>query len=669
MNQFDWYINGTLADPPSNWQALELEASFENGSPDAVLNATKLTWKGKWAAYLYSIYTSGNIFAAPSLLITVCGTQDVVCNGLIDLTDAGVVLECDSVTVKIVNQQVDLFNDLVQSIDFSTLAALPSTTPGYINPKEQGAGGDFISVRYQQNDIPDATSVMQAVLLMYNIVQQANDISSAIENIVGALTNADPLALGWEIAYIVVEVIYILFLVSLIAAEVQAIAGLLIPPVRHKLAMNVYTLCERVCAYFGFGFSSTILSSPQFASLTWMPIKMAWPDNETTLQILFPGFTSNPQGVEFDDVVNRQKTGLAYGYPDENPSDFFRYLEDVFNARTKIILNSSGQSVMHFERWDFQYNLSTLHLPNWSSQVPFTNRPNPISTNASEANSNYEVDWAVDTQDYNTLSAYNGTSCVCVTTAPNIVTASNGISNTRLVNLEEIDFQFAQAKRKDSLLVTEQIVNDIVSPVVAIANWPIVNVIQPILSTINHVTGSNFSVQTIPWSGYSTTLGVMQLSSDMTSTPKLFLVEPGPADSITSVNWHVAANNRGDTNATVPNMSANSLMKYFHFSSLPLTVGPPSYAFTAPAVPGQPYFDLWVKYTNVKIPMCCADYLTVLNNNYVFDYSGAAGLVDSLRWNAYKGEATIDYRVRTNFAPGLTTQFTIDGATIVSSLP
>jgi len=702
--QIDFYINGNLVQQPINWQELQIELSFENDSPDAVINTAKLVWVGQEASIINAWFqggmlsagNTGGIFSGLPLQIKICPTQEVIFDGIIDLTDPETFWSCDKVQVKIVNYQIDLFNGLVDSVSYAYLATSfanggPSSGPyggAWISPTLLSSPNSFqniatlnaqcgnqcyIPILYQRNDIPDDASIMQAALMAYNIYNQIKSIVSYAANIIttAAAGASDILGALEAAAAILLEVAMIAINVALILAEFNAILYQLVQPVRHKLGMYVQTLLEQACAYFGFGFSSTILGTSlpangrtapagsiqpltPFNNLVIMPRKGAWPINTTALSALWPGSAQTQDVQEYDDVANFQNGGYAYGYPDMTPGDLIRALEDVFCARAKIIIDPlSGLPVMHFERWDYQYQLASYTMPNINSQAPFlANEPlskyNPFGTNAADVPANYEVAWQTDTSDANTLNDYRGTTAYCTTT----VNGSLGGNISMLRNLVQKNLAFAQAKPKLDHTSIENFALDIIQIVTGGPG----STLSQILTLLGNFTGVNLLD---PWP-----FGVMQLSSDVTGVPKLFMATIPTVGLTPSVS--VYDNNKGSQTAQGASitacMSATSLMKYFHFSQLPAYQAPDqNHAFLAPFTPNQLATNQWLVFQNQTIPMCCAEYNLVKNNNYIYTFDNQIARVDSLKWNPYKGTATIDYRIRTAYCNNLVPAFYTDG--------
>ena len=690
MQTLDFYINGNLVGQPLNWQQLEIELSFEGNSPDAVLSTAKLQWVGQEAFIINQWMQQGltggpgSIFIGIPLVIKLCATQDIVFSGIIDLTDPEAQWSCDKVQCRIVNYQIDLFNDLVDSITWAYLAATPSNGGPPVGPWTINPNTDFVAVRYQRNDVPDAASLMQDALMCYSIYTQIQAIVTACSNIVGAITASVSLAIGWVIATIIFEALLIVLLILLILAEFNAILHTLIPPVRHKLCMYVTDLFEKCCAYFNFGFKSSILTSAPFENLIQMDVKQAWPTNLTTMQALLPGTSANQNQLQYDDVDNYSSTGMAYGYPDGTPGDFIRRMEDVFNAKAKIIINSSGNPEMHFERWDYQYDIAQYTAPNINSQAPFAanvplSKYNPFTTNAADVPANYMVDWQIDTQDVNTLNNYQGTSVYCTTTVNNLQTNQD----SKLVNLVEKNLSFAMASRKNQLTLPERVITDFMNAIVSIPN-AVISAVNSIISVLNDLPGVNITpIQTLSFTAFNNSIGCMLLSSDMTGVSKLFLGVPnGSYNGFNVVD--IDQNNRGANESSnidglqsgsssasqLPNLAAYSLMQYFHYSSLPLTVTPPYYSFVSAnyTAPNTPIYNQWIIFDNQKIPLCCTDYELIKNNNYINLYDGQIARVNSLKYNPFEASGKIDYMVRSQYASDLTASFVIDGVTTINTL-
>lgn len=696
QTNYNFFINNVLVPPPDNWAELEGDLSFENGSPEAVLNATKLIWKGKNAKLLNTAKNSGliggtGIFEGPSLRIETCNSQDVFFNGICDLTAPDTQWNCDIVNTTIRDKRIDTINALLDSISFAFLATTaanggPTTGPyagAWINAKPAGLGGDYLEVLYQNNNVPDAIEFFTMVLSMYNMVKEAIKIANDISGIITGIGAAATLVGLGGVALGVLELIgavagLILTCFALVDLFQMAI-DYLISPVMTKLGMNANTMLTRACQYFGIQFSSSILQSAPYSNLCILPSKRAWLINQSTTRSVTFGFLSTyntNQRMMYDEVYNFQHGGFAYGYFDGTIGDLLRALEEMFNAKAKVINNSSGQPVLYLERWDYFYDLANYSLPNISQQAPFGN---PYKTNANEIAANYLVKYATDSSDFNTLNDYQGTSCY-YTASPKVIT--NPL-NVTLINLKEVNLQFAQATRKDQPTAVESIFNDVWNDLVAIPN-AIINALNSIVATTNKIInifgGTVKTIPKYPTNPFSISLGCLYLYNNVTDTPKAlllgarisiynFIFSSGNPSGVTG--YLIDPNNKGQQNVLAPNLSAYSLMKNFHYSSLVSSIYPPAQIWGgsyANAKAGQAYYNQWEVYDNNDIPLCCKDYNLIYQNNIIKDYNGNFGRVDSLKWNPFKGLAKITYRINNPYTYNIYTSYMIDGITSQTTL-
>jgi hypothetical protein len=696
LNALDFYIlkqsQWQLVDPPFNWQELLLELSFENNSPSSVINSTKLIWKAENADFINEWVKGGltgnvGIFEGIPLRVRVCGTQELVFDGIIDLTDSETKFTCDIIECKIRDNRMDMVSQLMDSISFAFLATpVANGGAGIINASPQQYGGDYVVIPYQRNDVPDGLAFFSTALAIYNVAEKTYQITNQLVGIItaistlSALTPVSATALILAITELVFYIIYIALMILVIIALLKCAFNYLVSPVLNKFGMYALTLFQRACQYFNIGFSSSIFQNTAMNQLVIMPSKQAWANNQTFIRTIMNniagGGTVN-QRMQYDDLYNWQNGGYAYGYYDGTCGDFIRAMEDVFNAKAKIILNNAGQPVLHFERWDYIYDLANYQLPNISDQTPFNSEgvfnSNGVSqsafkTNSSDIYSNYYVKYALDDTDYNTYEYYEGNVCYC-TNKPIVI---NDRQKVTLQNLKEINLRFAHAYRKDQNTATEQALKPlwqaasvIVNTFVGIAsgvNW-VLNLFNPgqPLPTVG-----NGGLQYMPAQPPFAQSGHLLLSQNTTGIPKMFIA-----------GWQTTINNYFDfqsqpaigVTVNVNNkdlIGAKALMKNFHFSNLPQTVYPGAPYSTQAA--GTPYYNQWLVYENQEIPVCCEEYNQIKNNNIIKTYYGKPARVNSLRWNMFKGMGEIDYRVNIPYTKNLQTTYVIDGVITTTTL-
>lgn len=667
MQQMDFYLSGNLVGAPFNWKELMIELSFENIQPLEVLNTNQLVWKGDQAKIINDWFNNSQIFEGVPLVIKICSTQEVAFEGIVDLTDPSTLWNCDIVKVKIRDRRMDMVSALFDSIGFDFLATLPVGTPGRIDPRPISAGGDYVVIPYQINHIPDYLQVFPLALTIYNIAEKIKDIVHKLVAHIQALGSAP--GVGAFVLNLLLIQGYILYLIAMIIVIIQLLIAAfdnLISPVYTKLGMYANTLIQRACEYFNIGWRSHILQDWVWKDLILMPEKQAWPINNSLTRNLFNAFLNNTGSHnrrQYDDTYNLLNGGLAYGYMDGTCGDLMRALSTFFNAKGKVIMNSQGNPVLNFERWDYNYNLSQFQFPNISEQAPFKQA---FSTNASEIPANLGLRYARDPSDENTYDNYQGTSCMSITSVTNV----NVIQNITLKHLKEKNFIFAHATRKDRNTVVEELLIPAWQLAATIAN-PIINFINNItsfLNQLNNMLHTNYNVPppipNLPANPNWSYTGHMLLTSHTTGAPKAFLAGPKTANNFYGYQGvQISANNRS---TTVPSIAARSLQKYFHFSDLGLTVNPGPPYTTAPA--GSPYFNQYYVYKAQKMSICCTDFDLIKNNNIAKTYDGQDARIDSVPWNIYKGLANIDYRVQTQYCKNLSVKYVVDGAETLTSL-
>jgi hypothetical protein len=754
MQNLEFYITPTLTGPqvlipqPDNWRDLQLELSYENDAPETVLNATKLIFKGGNAAIMDNWLKSGitggpGIFVGIPLQIKVCNTLDVVFDGIIDLTDPDTKFTCDIVQVKIRDWRVDMVTEEMSSVTYAYLAAPVSLGgAGVIIPEADYLGGDYVVVPYQRNDLPDGVEFVTTGMSIYGI---ANLLKEAIQDLIdetGAIiAAAATLGLGGVIVAafeLIATILWTAFLIIAIFLIIRAMFDYLVAPVFNKLGMYARVLIQKACDYFQIGFESTILndpSSPYYQTVV-LPQKQAWVTNQSFTKNMMQGllglFSGMGQTVnkrmEYDDLYNLhnnnslgagEQTLAAYGYYDGTPSDLIASLEKVFNAKAKIIANPvTGQPVLHFERWDYQYNTPQFTMPNISDQAPFNSHGpfnnsgesrSAFGTNASELQASYFIKYAMDDSDLNTYNYYEGTSCMATTqlipsstyyTTPTGTALPSSNYAILLKNLADIEFEFAQAYRKDKLTAVEEVLNNIFSPIAGVINT-FISGVNTIISTVNHVLPRKWHINTItplntlPPFAHT---GQMLLSQDTTGQPKILIVDNTLTTYTYSGSTDYAGRSFSGNNISSVSkglLGARYLMRNFHWSSLPISTVPTQfYTINIPLstgnflalpipwtpnltnslgsvnqypAPGSSYYNQWLTYKDQLVPICCGDFQLVQNNNCIKTVDGTTAKVDSIKWNVFKGLANIDYREQKIYSSNMQVTFIVDGQTFVAN--
>lgn len=695
MNSLDFFIGNPLVQipPPFNWQEFETELSFENGAPGAVLNATKLVFKGENAhtisQWVQTGLTNGvGIFEGIPLVIKICDTQEIVFNGIIDLTDPETKFTCDIIEVKIRDRRMDMITQLMNSISFGFLATPTGNGgAGIINTNPQFQGGDYVVIPYQKNNVPDGLAFFTTALAIFQIAEKVYDALNILVSLTsGTGAAASVLGTGGVVLGITQTVGYIIYLAIMILVIIKllkAAFNYLVSPVLTKFGMTAGRLFERACQYFGLQFSCSFKGNI-LDQLIIMPQKTAWSNNQTFVQTLMGGIIGGSSAInnrmEYDDLYNHQNGGFAYGYFDGTCGDFIRAMEDVFNAKAKVINNISGQPVLHFERWDYIYNVAQYQMPNVSNQTPFNSiglfnntgfSQSAFGTNASEIASNYYVKYAMDETDQNTYNYYEGSVCYCTNAPINVQVRKN----VTLQNLTEVNLIFAQAHRKVQLTSCEEalvplwhvadIITNVIIGITTVVNT-IINSVTGLVSLPQLPTVQNGGLQFMPWMPPFANVGHLLLTNDSTGCPKMFMAGP----NVQYNNWYDYGNHNF-TGTTIDQnnkniIGARFLMKNFHFSNLPQTIYPgPPYSLQ---LSGTTYYNQYLKFPPIKIPICCKEFDLIHNNNIAKTFNNQNARIYSLKWNLLKGIGTIEYGINTPYTKNLKTTFVVDGVETMQTL-
>jgi len=399
--------------------------------------------------------------------------------------------------------------------------------------------------------------------------------------------------------------IYLIALIKAFVALMKQMMDNLIQPNKYKYGMKVRTLFKKACEYLGLTFQSSILDNAPFNNLVIVPQKNAFAYNSVINNKDLPFDVGT---LSFFSGGGGYRPG-AYGYFDGTFGDLIRQMNEVFNAKIRITSSGSTNGILEFEVFDYwQLNTSYI-LPDIVEE--------PHKTNASELAANYYISFATDSQDLNTFNFYGGTNAQCIF-IPAIAPLNQ--QNLLFKNLIQKNLSFALAKRKTDLTAVEKCFK---------------NTILPLARFLSEIVGGSF-----PAFDFDLRIGSMLLESDFIGTQKLFI-----ADNTGTI----AANN--DTN-----LNAISLLKNYHNHSFILDI--------ASGINNQFY-----KLKNKEIPFCCANYIQILNNNYIktsptSNYPNTLAKVEKLLWSPEKDEARIDYDPKVQWTKNIKQQYIADGINI-----
>lgn len=605
----NFYFDGSLINPPKNWQELELELNFDKDrqltAPQVSVNEWELVREnaGKVEAWVNDGLTTGpGIFEGVPFRIEIDrnGVIEKPFDGYLDITEASA-LSCNRATVPAKERaKIDWLNDVADGFTFEYLESI-----GVITAQ------DYKQVPYVINSVPSYKDAAISLLGAYVMSQELKRVGQEFAELFPQLSNIFETA-----STIIRAILKIAYVISLVIAMVKLIVDLinfLIQPVKYHACMNLKTLLEKGAAHLGLTFKSDELNKAPFDKLTIMPERFSSPANSKNKQIL--GFTIPTKSTEV-------------GYFRGTFGDLLRAVKLMFNA--KIIIDDNRE--IQLIRRDINTGTAAFTIPPIDQKF--------YNTNASEFISNYLISFDYDTSDKNTIQGYTGTSFQVVL-QPQIV------KNKELVlmkNLEQVNIPLALAKRKESLTVPEVIVDGfltafslLVNVIVVLVNG-IISVANVVIKVINKIIKAlkvvgikvNWQIKPIPklkatnlGNLIDNRVGMMLLENDQFTRPKVFLLDEGSQAKFNKL-----------TTSNASTVTAKYFYDNYHFVN------------SFYPEPGRPNGNQYIITEYERVPFCFDDYQSVKSSNFVFNSAGNPVEIESLTWNPYKEQANI--RVREN---------------------
>ena len=614
-------------DGPKNAEATLIECVFNNGTPSATVQAISYEWLGDTAKKLNAYKNLGlsggtGILEGPGLKISVNNQQFF--EGCIDTANTKTQWECDRVLAPIKETgRIDWFNTISSGITWHYLKRL-----GIIQTS------DYKKVPYTKTDVIDRAQLtmlfLQEIVMIEQLLKEVNDITAksvttaggvTTEAATAALTTADLVA---DIINVVAEIVYLGTLIISIVLTANKIFDQIVQTKRYKYAMRVEDLMNKFCQYLAtqginMTFSSSIFQAGDYKDVTIMPRKIVMPKaGQSILSI-------------FERDANEVNTSKSYGHPDGSVKEMIDALDVLFNSMPVVESNK-----IYLEEKNSYIRNSSYVLPDTGPEGYTFNYPDPHETNASKLSTTYELVYATDPSDLNTIHEYEGTS-VEVNMLPIHVTEQR---NLLLGGLTRKNISFAYARRKEYLNDVEQALSSLVNLINGTINTVISGLNSVISAIDNIVSWFGGSSTTIPLITYLPTdvmagrIGWMELSADSFDIPKIFIGHDVGGD------WHVHPNN-------VSRMSAINILNTFHKNELSTRGG---------------QWKLYGDQKNtVRIKFCLSDYYVIRTNNYFVTTDSKKGKFFTLKWSPTKDIADASFGINEDFTHNLSETITIDG--------
>lgn len=588
MADFRHKRNGLVISEPRNWEELEITKNFLDKNDDVNINITTLQFAGVDAKDIIARVFNGlsggvGVFEGDQYSIEVgeVGNPIFVFKGYLDYGEGVEFTGCNEVAVSLKKEQgSDWLNDVADGFSFR-----------YLFDKGEITSGDFIKVPYVINYIPDGMQLLMLSISLFLMGKELYEVIKATVETVGDIVDASTPVVGvgvglgavtvtaWDIGNIILLSIKATALLAYSIAITYAIVKLmeeiieqLIPKKRFHLGMSIYDLFRKGAEHLGLGFSSTLL-------------------NERKKWVIIP--SKGHRGGE--KPTGHVGSWTERGVPNANDGfdtfgDLIRVWSKALNADFKII-----NGVFHFERADFWENIGNFTVPDY-----FTDQKDLVDVfklNVDEVVANYNIHWAYDTQDQNTLDNQVGRVFQAIL-EPNAV---NNQSLVNLKHLEEVYIPCSLGLRKNELTRIEKVAKGLMKIADAFSG-------KNLVSKIENRKGS------------------LLTSSHFFTIPKVVVMEGSK----------LAKDQR-------LKLGAKTLWEELHYVNSFAEIN---------GVHNQYY-----RYEKVKVPFCMGDFVDLLENNNCKTLAGDFAKIESLKWRVWDNTAILDYRVKKKYTNNLKVKY------------
>lgn len=567
---------------PRNWPDVEITIDWLTKKESGTVNVSDLSFVGDANKYIQNYIRQGmaggvGIFEGIPYKIVLGSLSDpkYTFKGYLDLTEQATVLGGEEITVSLKKEAgEDWLSDVADSFSFAYLHSI-----GVI--KES----DYVRVPYVINYVPDGLQLMLLSMSIYmmtkELVENVQAIAEGVADIIDASTPVIGVSVGlgagavtaWDLGNYVMaglklaaRIAYAIAIVIAIKKLVEELFEQLMPKKRYHLGMRFSTMAERMCDHLGLTLKSPLL---QEIIKDWVYIP-----------------SKDRKGGDSGE----------FGYPRNSDAiylggDFIRTLKQWFNADFRIIDN-----VFYFGRRDGFKTASTYLLPdNWEDQERLLDK---FQYNTQEMISNYNILYATDVQDQNTLDDQAGRVFQAVTSAIKV-------NNRKLVNikgLSQISIPFSMGKEKTELTQIEKVLRDL---------GKVVDKVTGVFGG-----GTNFA------SKIENRIGSLLLSSHFLTTGKIVVMS---GDRL--------ANNQRDL------ISTNWLWDNFHYIN--------SFA----DYKGE--HNQYIRRFEVPVKMTIDEFAVLLTTNEAVNNDGKEYEIEKVVYKPFYGTAKLDYRTKQKYSNNL----------------
>lgn len=614
-----FYLNGNPVNPPMNHKGLTWELNFGNDQfPNAgVVNITNLQWvRENYDLLMQHIAdgTSGGngIFEGPTLRIDfVEATRALtIFNGFLDLTEAKVKDRISIETKSVSHASVDWLNQVASGFTFEYLASDDMKgRQGYISPD------DYRFMPYEK-DIPDAAYQIAVLELMIasvtiQLIKEITEVVKELGRAAGYFTTIPAI-----IAFIV-QIGFVIVLFLTFFKLIKDIFKLTMSPVKYHAGMYVRDLMDRACDYLNMDFESEIWSqNSSFYNEYIIPEKLYNPISKTDSTLL--GFLKESKNEQV-------------GYFKGTFANLLDGMKIKYNAKIIVQLPQGGATATNRGKVILIRKDKNAAQPTY--QIPGIYQPE-YTYNANELQSNMIVEYQTDNMDLNTLQDYSGTiyQVIC---QPKVYTNRPFVM---MKNFSQSTIPFARASVKTELTVTQKIAKVFIKSLEPIANSivvavnAVINVINEVIKIVKKIFsffGIKLKFDPIPKLAklslsetITNRIGIMKLSSDNFSRPKILILQEGSAAKYNKIH---------PDNGFLE--SAKAMYDGFHFVD----------SF----IPSQdrPNGNQYLPVVFPKVPFTYDDLLLIIENNRCYAPDGSEAVIEYLKFDEYHQHAEIKVRL------------------------
>ena len=647
MIPFQIYLNGAAIDEDLfNWQDITIQADYTNTQggvyPTPAVSIPSMEFTLGAAEIINGwidggINGNGGIFQGIPIRLQSCGID--IFQGYLNLAASDTDIQCDIIKVPLVN--LFLADDINSKIDSFRFEYLADPSVNIINAT------DFIPVPYLNQKKVNPAEVIISLISIYALSKETYEavcnLSNAIGQIIGSATTTTASG-GISAANLIADIAYAILVLAYTVAIIGALITLILklidafyPIIKHKYGMYTRELMRKAAGYLGLDFKSSIFtdsSSPYYNEVT-IPAKRAYGTNSVSIV---------PFVAQIDEIYSSDK---SYGYFDGTFGDLLRLNMDKFNAAIKV-QDLNGVKTLVFERRDFWQDQIALSMPDIRERDG-----DPHGTNASEIYANYYLTYTPDYTDENTIDEYDGTTASMHLELTNIVDQKYNL----LKNNKEVRLPIAKGCRKTQLTDVEEVLSVVIQICEGLINT-VGGLVNLIVDGINSVTsvlsfvGINVpSIPNIPQVNFSSIdnrIGVMITSGNYFEIPKTVIVDPKDGFKLIQNSKLLES----------PMVLMNNPL---HLAELNVGGWPQGFHSIECGLNEYGDTNQYYIYRQKTIPLCCEDFVSLLNKNVIQTYDGIPAEIMNLNWNQYNQTAVIDYRIKRKYATNLIPKYIYDG--------